>query len=141
MSARADFLNQFPEIGGLDEVSLIKYEEEIATLFVKSSNLAHLQTEYGDLLAHLGQLSKDIAELKKRLFPPLYFSKVKHHSTKEPYIIAATPWQISENENVNFRVYIGALSKFKGGMEDPEVKRIALQKMREKLKLKLPPIK
>jgi hypothetical protein len=124
----------------LDSKTKYEYQKEIGALISKSSNLAHLEEKYKDVLNEVNQLRDDITELKNRIFPTIYLGKAKHHTSKEPYIIARTPWRKGTNDYIHLRVYIGALSKFKGGMEDPEVMKIALQKMREKIQSILPPV-
>lgn len=129
-----------PELKELDEVAKVKYRNEIGSLMVKYSNLTQLEEKYKDLLQEIDKLRGDVVELKNRLFPTIYLGTAKHHTSKEPYIVARTPWRKGKNDFIHLRVHIGAVSKFKEGINDPEVKRIALQKMRDKIQSILPPV-
>ena len=133
-------IDAIPELSELDEVSKVTYRNEIGSLIVKSSNLTQLEDKYKDLLQEINKLREDVVELKNRLFPTIYLGTAKHHTSKEPYIVARTPWRKGKNDFIHLRVHIGAISKFKEGINDPEVKRLAIQKMRAKIQSILPPV-
>jgi hypothetical protein len=133
-------LESIPELKELDEVAKINYRNEIGSLMVKHSNLTQLEYKYKGLLQEIDKLREDVIELKNRLFPTIYLGTAKHHTSKEPYLVGRTAWRKGKNDFIHLRVHIGAVSKFKEGINDPEVKLIALQKMREKIQSILPKV-
>ena len=140
MDTFSKLLEEVPELAQIDEVAKVKFRNEIGSLILKHSDLTLIEEKYKNVLDEIERLRKDVPELKNRLFPAIYLGTAKHHSTKEPYIVARTPWRKGTNDYIHLRVHIGSVSKFKGGINDPEVKRIALQKMREKIQSILPPV-
>lgn len=140
MNTYNQLLEQIPELKEIDEKTRIKFKNEIGSLIIKSSDLESLEEKYKNQLETIEKLRKDVVELKNRLLPTIYLGKAKHHTSKEPYIVARTAWRKGKNDFIHLRVHIGAVSKFKDGINDPEVKQIALQKMREKIQSILPPV-
>jgi hypothetical protein len=140
MNTLKKLFNEIPELEKLDEVSKNEFQAEIGQLIANYSDLAHLEEKYKDILEGLGKLRESVDGLRNRLFPPLYMGVAKQKTTKQEYIVCRTPWRRGVNDFVHLRVYVGALSNFKGGKDDPEAKKIALFKMRKKIQSILPPV-
>lgn len=140
MPTYKDLLTAIPKLSEIDEVARIEYMNEVGLLIEKYTNREHLKEKYKEILQELEGYDKDIQELENRLFPVVYLGQAKHHSTKQPYIVGRTAWKKGVNDYIHLRVHLGSVTKYKLGIEDPEVKRLATQKMREKIKQILPPI-
>jgi hypothetical protein len=132
--------DELPSIENIDEVSQVEFNAELGQLISQHNNLAHLENKYKDVLEGINRQRQIVEELKNRLFPPLYMGVAKQQTSKEPYIVARTPWRKGVNDFIHLRVYVGAISNFKGGKDDPEAKKIALYKMRKKIQSILPPV-
>ena len=133
-----NILESLPELNTLNEVEKSEYEDELGDLIKKASDLMILQTKYSDILNLEKSLSSDVEMLKKRLFPSIYFGTAKHHTTKEPYIIARSMWRRGLNDFAHLSAYIGPVANFKNGVKDEDVKKIALDKIRKKIREKFP---
>jgi len=138
MATIQDILDSLPELKNLSDEDRIKYSAELKLLIQKNSDLVTIHKDYEKILNQEKILSKDVESLKNRLFPPIYFGTTKHHSTKEPFIIARSLWKKGTNDYAQLSVYIGPVANFKNGIEDEEVKRIALEKIRKKIRDKFP---
>ena len=138
MAILQDILDSLPELKTLTNEDRVKYSEELKLLIQKNSDLVAIHKQYEDILNKEKVLSKDVESLKNRLFPPIYFGTSKHHSTKEPFIIARSLYKKGTNDYAQLSVYVGAVSSFKNGIEDEEAKKIALEKMRKKIREKFP---
>jgi len=138
MATLQDILDFLPELKNLSAVDKSKYSNLIQLLIQKSSDLVTIQKEYEQVLTTHKNLSKEVEILRNRLFPAIYFGTAKHHTTKEPYIIARSMWKKGVNDYDQLSAYIGPVAKFKHGLEDEEVKIIALEKMRKKIEEKYP---
>lgn len=112
--------------------------EEVSMLKEKKEELERLEKEYGDVFNKMKTLHNDIKLLENRISPEIYFTTAKHHTTKEPYIIARSMYKKGLNDYVQLSSYIGPVSKFTNGIEDEEVKKIALDKIRAQIKKKVP---
>ena len=133
-----NILESLPELNTLNEVEKSEYEDELGTLIQKTSDLLVLQVKYSDILNLEKSLSSDVEILKNRIFPSIYFGTAKHHTTKEPYIIARSMWKKGLNDYAQLSAYIGPVANFKNGVKDDEVKKIALDKIRKKIREKFP---
>jgi hypothetical protein len=133
-----DILNSLPELNNLSESQKREYPEELSSLIQKASDLLILRKENEKLFSLEKSLSEDVEMLKNRLFPSIYFGVAKHHSTKVPYIIARSMWKKGYKDYAQLSAYIGPVSNFKNGIEDEEVKNIALDKIRKKIRDKFP---
>lgn len=133
-----NILESLPELNTLSEVEKSEYEDELGTLIQKTSDLLVLQVKYSDILNLEKSLSSDVEILKNRIFPSIYFGTAKHHTTKEPYIIARSMWKKGLNDYAQLSAYIGPVANFKNGVKDAEVKKIALDKIRKKIREKFP---
>ena len=134
MATQKEILNRIPQIAELSELDKIQFKDEIATLYTTISDIIHLEKKYEELFNVMDAKRKIENEVTSIMFPKIYFGKAKHHTSKEPYIIARCPYKKGVNDYVHFRVYVGAISKFPKGVDDPEVKKIALLKIRNKIK-------
>jgi hypothetical protein len=133
-----DILSSLPFLRNISEKEKLEFSKEISLLVKKKSDLLALESEYSKILELSKTLSQDVEILTNRLFPSIYFGTAKHHTTKEPYIIARSMWKKGINDYDQLSAYIGPVSKFKNGIEDEEVKAIALDKMRKKIQKKYP---
>jgi hypothetical protein len=133
-----NILESLPELNNLNEVEKSDYADELGNLIQKTSDLMVLHTKYSDVLNLEKSLSSDVETLKNRIFPSIYFGTAKHHTTKEPYIIARSMWKKGLNNYAQLSAYIGPVANFKNGVKDAEVKKIALDKIRKKIREKFP---
>lgn len=133
-----DILREIPDIQSLDVQEKQEYSAEITILLEKTKELLVIRDKYADILKKESELSQEVVELKSRLFPSIYFGVAKHHTTKEPYIIARNLWKKGKNDYAQLSAYVGSLSKFPKGLEDPEAKKIASHKIRKKIREKFP---
>lgn len=100
-----------------------KYKEELDSI----------SEEYREILERREVLLKKVAEIERRVNPQIYLGTAKHHSSKKPYIVARSPWRKGTNDYAHLRVYVGSLENFDGGINDPQVKAIALKKIQDKI--------
>ena len=133
-----NIFESLPELNTLNEVQKAEYADELGILVQKKSDLLALQAKYSDILNLEKSLSSDVEMLKNRLFPSIYFGTAKHHTTKERYIIARSMWKKGLNDYAQLSAYIGPVANFKNGVEDEEVMKIALDKIRKKIREKFP---
>ncbi len=133
-----NILNVIPELTSLGITQREEYATEIAQLIENSRDLLAIQAKYSEVLNRESQLSKRVDELKNRLFPSIYFGKAKHHTTKEQYIIARSMWKKGKNDYAQLSAYIGPVSNFPKGVNDDQVMKIALDKIRKKIREKFP---
>jgi len=112
--------------------------DETNLLNNKREELSKLEDEYGEVFYNMKNLKNEIEELENRISPKIYFTTAKHHTTKEPYIIARSMFKKGLNDYVQLSSYIGPVSKFADGIDDEEVKKIALDKIRLQIKKKVP---
>lgn len=138
MNTLQNILESVPELNTLNELQKTEYADELGTLIQKSSDLMALKSKYTEILNLEKSLTSDVEMLKNRLFPSIYFGTAKHHTTKEPYIIARSMWKKGLNDYAQLSAYIGPVANFKNGVEDEEVKKIALDKIRKKIRDKFP---
>jgi hypothetical protein len=138
MITTQNILENIPELNTLNEVEKTEYADELGKLIQKTSDLLILQSKYADVLNLEKSLSSDVEILKNRLFPSIYFGTAKHHTSKEPYIIARSMWKKGLNDYAQLSAYIGPVANFKNGVNDKEVKKIALEKIRNKIREKFP---
>ena len=131
-------LEQFPELKSMGKEQKEEYANEITQLFENTKELMIIREKYADILKKESTLSKKVEELKNRLFPSIYFGTAKHHTTKEPYIIARSLWKKGTSDYAQLSAYIGPVSKFPKGTNDPEVMNIANDKIRKKIREKFP---
>lgn len=134
-------LEQLPELNSLENLQKEEYSNEISLLLENTKELFVIREKYADILKREAELSGAVEELKNRLFPSIYFGTVKHHTTKEPYIIARSLWKKGTNDYSQLSAYIGAVAKFPKGLEDAEVMVIAKDKIRKKIREKFPIMK
>lgn len=116
----------------------IEYSEEIDSLIKTYDELMEVRKEYAEMLAREKFLSKSVEELKNRLYPSVYFSTSKHHTTKEPYIIARSMWKKGVSDYDQLSAYVGPIKRFEKGIEDPEVLKIGTEKIRQSIRKKYP---
>ena len=133
-----DILQSMPELKSFSKEEISEYSDEINQLIQKNSDLVAIRKEYENIFSKEKDLSVDVEMLRGRLFPSIYFGTAKHHRTKLPFIVARSLWKKGLNDYAQLSVYVGPVSKFKNGIEDEEVKKIALEKMRKKIKEKFP---
>jgi len=111
---------------------------ELNSLIESLNDLLSLREKYETILLKEAELSKKVEELKNRIFPSIYFGTAKHHTTKEPYIIARSMWKKGLNDYSQLSAYIGPVAKFQKGVNDTEVKKITLNKIRKKIQNSFP---
>jgi hypothetical protein len=112
--------------------------EESRILDSKKKELSDMERQYGDAFNKMNSLHNEIQQLENRISPNIYFTTAKHHTTKEPYIIARSMYKKGTNDYVQLSAYIGPVSKFLNGVEDEQVKQIALDKIRAQIRKKVP---
>ena len=133
-----NIINSLPELKTLSEVSKEEFADEVGRLIQKFSDLLILQKEHSQILNLEKSLVSEVELLKNRLFPSIYFGIAKHRTTKDPYIIARSMWKKGLNDYAQLSAYIGPVANFKNGVEDEAVKKIALDKIRKKIREKFP---
>ena len=138
MSSINKILTYIPELKELGEVQQLEFTNELNSLIESLNDLLSLREKYETILLKEAELSKKVEELKNRIFPSIYFGTAKHHTTKEPYIIARSMWKKGLNDYSQLSAYIGPVAKFPKGVNDPEVKKIALDKIRKKIQKSFP---
>ncbi len=129
-----DVIESIPELKTLSEVEKYTLENELSLLISSASKLMSIKEQNSEILKEISELESDVEDLKNRIFPTIYLGQAKHHSTKEPYIIARCPWRKGKNDYAHLRVYVGKTSNFKEGLKDPEVLKIAQNKIRLKIR-------
>jgi len=138
MSSIDKILTYIPELKELGEVQQLEFSNELNSLIESLNDLLSLREKYETILLKEAELSKKVEELKNRIFPSIYFGTAKHHTPKEPYIIARSMWKKGLNDYSQLSAYIGPVAKFQKGVNDPEVKKIALDKIRKKIQNSFP---
>jgi hypothetical protein len=138
MISLQQILESLPELKTLTDIQKEEYAIEIGSLLQITTDLITLRSKYSNILHFEKSMSVDVEMLKNRLFPSIYFGIAKHHTTKEPYIIARSMWKKGINDYAQLSSYIGPVANFKNGVEDDEVKKIALDKIRKKIREKFP---
>ncbi len=131
-------LEFIPEIKTLTPNMKVEYETELSSLIEKSTDLLAIREKYEEILAMEKQLAEEIHELKNRIFPKITFTIIKHHRNKLPIIQGKSSWRNGINDFTPLSVYIAPLSTYPKGADDPEVKAIALDKIRALIRSKFP---
>ena len=131
-------LEQLPELTSFEKEQKEEFSTEISLLLDSTRELMIIREKYADILKREAELASKVEEFKNRIFPSIYFGTVKHHTTKEPYIIARSLWKKGTNDYAQLSAYIGAVAKFPKGIDDVEVMKIAKDKIRKKIREKFP---
>jgi len=131
-------LEHFPELKAFEKEQKEEFSNEITLLLDSTKELMVIREKYADVLKREDELSCRVEEFKNRIFPSIYFGTVKHHTTKEPYIIARSLWKKGTNDYAQLSAYIGPVAKFPKGIDDVEVMKIAKEKIRKKIREKFP---
>jgi len=99
----------------------------------KKNELSKLKFDNKEILNQIEKLEKEIEFLEKITSPKIYTGVVKHHTTKEPYIIARSLFKKGVNDYVQLSVYVGKLKDFNNDKDSPEVMKVAKKKIQDKI--------
>lgn len=109
-----------------------QYDED-ENLKRKKEELSILKSNNMEILNQIENLEKEIDFLEKTSSPKIYTGIAKHHTTKEPYIIARSLFKKGINDYIQLSAYIGKLKDFNNDKNSPEVMKIAKKKIKDKI--------
>ena len=100
----------------------------------KREELSNMEFEHSEILQRVESLKKEIDILERKTSPKIYTAIVKHHTTKEPYIIARSVFRRGKNNYVQLSVYVGKLKDFGNDKDSPDAIKVGERKIKEKIK-------
>ncbi len=107
--------------------------QDLENLKIKKEELSKLKLDNMETLQRIEKLENEIDILERITSPSIYTGVAKHHTTKEPYIIARSTFRRGKNDYVELSAYVGKLKDFNGDKDSPEVMKIGKRKIQNKL--------